>query len=257
MFVLYSFDLTIFDLKLKIMNLNQKIVVAIDGFSSCGKSTFAKLIARELNYVFIDTGAMYRAVSWYAIKNNLVSGNRINERLLIGQLHSIHVNLRHDAEGKVCTYLNGENVENDIRGVEVSKLVSEVSKIKEVRKYLVRLQQEMGTEKGIVIDGRDIGTVVFPEAEIKIYMTASSDVRAQRRYDELLNKGLSVSFEEVKKNIEDRDYADLNRQESPLKKASDAIILDNSYMDLNGQMQWFKELLLDKQLIASLNGSES
>jgi CMP/dCMP kinase len=257
MFVLYSFDLTIFDFKLKIMNLNQKIVVAIDGFSSCGKSTFAKLIARELNYVFIDTGAMYRAVSLFALRNNLVSGNAINEKQLVGQLYNIHIALRHDPEGKVCAYLNGENVENDIRGVEVSGWVSEVSKIKEVRKYLVGLQQKMGKEKGIVMDGRDIGTVVFPGAEIKIYMTAGADVRARRRYKELLNKGLTVSFEEVKKNIEDRDYTDLNRKESPLQKANDAIVLDNSYMDLNGQMQWFKELLLDKQLIASSNGSKS
>lgn len=228
--------------------LKEKIVIAIDGYSSCGKSTFAKMIAKELDYIFIDTGAMYRAVSYFTIKHQLIINKKIDIKSLIRRLPEIQITFKHDKEGKICTILNNENIEKDIRGVEVSELVSEVSKIREVRKYLVHLQQKMGEHKGIVMDGRDIGTVVFPEAEIKIFMTASTDVRAERRYKELLEKGHHVSFEKIKKNIKDRDYNDINRKESPLKKADDAIILDNSYLDLNQQMTWFNKILKEKIL---------
>lgn len=231
------------------MILKKKIIVAIDGFSSCGKSTFAKLIARKLGYIFIDTGAMYRAVSLYAITQNLIINNVINSDSLENKLNKIQISFKHNQDGKVCTYLNGENVENEIRGVQVSEKVSEISKIKAVRQYLVHLQQEMGKNKGIVMDGRDIGTVVFPNAEIKIFMTASTDVRAHRRYKELIEKGLNVSFDEIKKNIKERDYNDINRNESPLKQANDAVILDNSNLNLDEQMEWFIHLLKERNFI--------
>lgn len=231
------------------MILKKKIVIAIDGFSSCGKSSYAKLIAKKLGYIFIDTGAMYRTISLFALRNGMVLEKNINKSLLINRLHEAEVRLKHNKNGQVCAFLNGENVENEIRGVQVSELVSEVSKIKEVRKYLVKLQQEMGKNKGIVMDGRDIGTVVFPQAEVKIYMTASVEVRAQRRYDELLEKGMKVSFEEIQKNIEERDYNDLNRKESPLKQADDALVLDNSKMSFEDQMVWFNGVLKSKSLL--------
>lgn len=231
------------------MKLKQKLIIAIDGFSSCGKSSFAKLIAKSLDYIFIDSGAMYRAVSLYVLQHKLASDNSINSKQLISLLPSIKITFRRMGE-RVQTYLNDINVEDEIRGVEVSNLVSEVSKIKEVRNYLVRLQQEMGTQKGIVMDGRDIGTVVFPEADIKIFMTASSEVRAKRRFDELTEKGLKVSLEEIKKNIEVRDSSDLNRKESPLKQAEDALVLDNSDMTFDEQMQWFENLLKARNYLA-------
>ncbi len=233
------------------IHLKEKVVIAIDGFSSCGKSTFAKKIARLLGYIFIDTGAMYRATSLFALKEGLVSDSSIHEKDLVDRLSDINIILKHDKEGKTCTFLNGENVENEIRGVEVSNLVSEVSKIKEVRQYLVKMQQQMGKEKGVVLDGRDIGTVVFPQAEIKIFMTASVETRAQRRYDELVAKGLEVSLEEIHKNIADRDDNDLHRKESPLKKADDAIELDNSFMKVDDQMVWFRNLIKEKGFLAS------
>jgi CMP/dCMP kinase len=243
--------LPIFDAELKRMKLNRKIVVAIDGFSSCGKSTYAKLIAKELNYIFIDTGAMYRSVSFYALRNKLVNDRNIQISQLIEKLNEVKISFKYASDGKICTFLNNENVEEAIRGVEVSQLVSEISKIKEVRIHLVALQQEMGKEKGIVMDGRDIGTVVFPDAELKLFMTASTLVRAQRRYDELTAKGLTVSFHEIQANIEERDYMDINREESPLKKAEDAIELDNSNMTIEEQMEWFKKLLEKKKLLAN------
>ncbi|MBN1116306.1 MAG: (d)CMP kinase [Bacteroidales bacterium] len=229
------------------MKLKNKIVIAVDGFSSCGKSTFAKLLAKKFGYIFIDTGAMYRAVSLFAWRNGLTTGGKIEEQELISKLQHIKIDFRYSGD-KVCTFLNNENVENEIRGVEVSNLVSEVSKIKEVRKYLVSLQQAMGKNKGIVMDGRDIGTVVFPDAEVKLYMTATSNVRAKRRYDELIEKGFDVSFEEIKKNIEERDNNDMSRKESPLMKADDAIELDNSNMTVDEQVLWFNRLLLEKGL---------
>lgn len=237
------------------MNLTKKIVVAVDGFSSCGKSTFAKLIASELGYIFIDTGAMYRTVSLFALRNGFIENNRIKITELVRHLPGIQIEFKKNDQGKVYTFLNGENVENEIRGVAVSNLVSEVSKIKEVRQFLVTRQQEIGKNKGVVMDGRDIGTVVFPEAEIKIFMTASSDVRAQRRFDELREKGLNVSFNEIKQNIEERDHSDLNRAESPLRQADDAHVLDNSYMTIEEQMDWFNKLLTEKGIQVSDAGN--
>lgn len=231
------------------MKLKKKIVIAIDGFSSCGKSSFAKLIAKELGYIFIDTGAMYRTISLFALRNGMVLEKSIDESLLISRLHEAEVKLKHNEKGQVCAFLNGENVENEIRGVQVSELVSEVSKIREVRRHLVKLQQDMGKNKGIVMDGRDIGTVVFPLAGVKIFMTASTEVRAHRRFKELQEKGLKVSFEEIKKNIEERDSNDLNRKESPLKQADDAVVLDNSNMNFEDQMKWFKNVLKSKKLL--------
>jgi cytidylate kinase len=231
------------------MKLVKKIIVAIDGYSSCGKSSFAKRIAGELDYIFIDTGAMYRSVSLFALQQNFIRNNSIDVNALKASFDTIKIAFRFNANHKLCTYLNGTNVENEIRGVTVSELVSEVSKIKEVRHFLVKQQQEMGKNKGIVMDGRDIGTVVFPQAEIKLFMTASTEVRVQRRYDELLQKGMSVSFEEIRKNIGERDYMDMNRSESPLKKADDAILLDNSTMTMDDQMKWFTELLKQKNLL--------
>jgi cytidylate kinase len=230
------------------MTLKESIVIAVDGHSSCGKSTFAKQIAEKLNYIFIDSGAMYRAVALYCIQNNFIDGKIILTDKLFAVLKNIKIAFRRNAEEKIETYLNGVNVEQVIRGVAVSELVSEVSKIKEVRLYLVRLQQEMGKKKCIVMDGRDIGTVVFPDAEIKIYMTAQPEVRAQRRYDELTAKGVKVSFEEIKKNVIERDYNDMNRAESPLVQAEDALVLDNSYMTVPEQMDWFRKVLRDKNL---------
>jgi len=232
------------------LKLTKKIVVAVDGFSSCGKSTFAKKIANELGYIFIDTGAMYRSISLFAIQNQLVDETGNLNKSLIDRLPQIKIRFKRDEFGRVFTFLNDVNVESDIRGVEVSQLVSEVSKIKEVRQYLVKMQQEMGRQKGIVMDGRDIGTIVFPKAEVKIYMSASSSVRAKRRYDELTEKGIKVSYEEIKRNIDDRDFNDLNRKISPLKKAKDAVVLDNSNMTVEEQMIWFNRLLIEKNLIA-------
>jgi cytidylate kinase len=231
------------------MKLVKNVVVAIDGFSSCGKSTFAKLIAKELNYIFIDTGAMYRSVALFAIRNKLVNGKAINTDDLINKLKEVKISFKYSSDGKICTYLNNQNVEEFIRGVEVSQLVSEVSAIKEVRKFLVAQQQEMGREKGIVMDGRDIGTVVFPNAEIKIFMTASTEVRTKRRFDELTAKGIKVSLDEIRKNIEERDNMDINREESPLRKAGDAVELDNSCMTFEQQMAWVKQLLENRKLI--------
>ena len=217
----------------------KKIVIAIDGHSSCGKSTFAKSIAKKLGYVFVDTGAMYRAVTLYALKNNMFVNNELNTLLLESSLVNIDVDFSFDtAKQQSLVFLNGVNVESEIRGIEVSNLVSVVSQNALVREYLVGLQQKMGAKKGLVMDGRDIGTTVFPDAELKIYMTASVKVRAERRYLELTLKGDIVSLEEIKENIESRDFQDQNRAISPLRKASDAIMLDNSDMTVEQQMEW-------------------
>ena len=230
------------------MILNKRIVIAVDGHSSCGKSTFAKQIAEKLNYIYIDSGAMYRAVAYYALKNKLVPEHHARFDKLIDELPEIHISFKRNSKGIIETYLGNENIENHIRGIEVSELVSEVSKIKEVRAFLVKMQQALGQSKGIVMDGRDIGTVVFPEAEIKLFMTAQPEIRAQRRYDELTAKGVAVSFEDIKKNVIERDFNDLNRKESPLMQAKDAVVLDNSTMSIEEQMPWFLNLLKDKNL---------
>lgn len=230
------------------IELKKKIVIAIDGFSSCGKSSFAKLIAKNLGYIYIDSGAMYRAVALYALRNNFIPEGQVQEENLIKHLSEIQVSFVNTPAG-IITLLNGENIEIDIRGVEVSGVVSKVSKIKEVRQHLVNLQRKVGIDKGIVMDGRDIGTVVFPEAEIKIYMKADSAVRAKRRYDELVEKGIPASLESIIKNIEERDNQDIHREVSPLRQAKDALVLDNSYMTFDEQMDWFLDLLRTKELL--------
>lgn len=221
----------------------KKIIIAIDGFSSCGKSTFAKAIAARLGYIFIDTGAMYRAVTLYALEHGAIRSGMINEEAVIALLPEISVAFRFNPErGASDIYINGDRVEGKIRTIEVSNCVSGVSAIPIVREKFVALQQEMGRQKGVVMDGRDIGTTVFPEAEIKLFMTADAKVRAQRRYDELSAKGDNVSFDEVLQNVISRDEADMNRRVSPLKRAEDAIILDNSHMSVEEQMEWFLDL---------------
>lgn len=223
---------------------NHKIIIAIDGHSSCGKSTVAKEIARKLNYIFIDTGAMYRAVTLYCLRNNLIYNGLVDVPKLRENLDKIKVYFRFNPQtSHNDIWLNGENVEEEIRLLAVSQNVSPVAAVAEVRHLLVALQQEMGKSKGIVMDGRDIGTVVFPDAELKIYMTAQSDVRAKRRYDELIAKGEHVSYEEIKANIIERDRYDENRKESPLRMAGDAIILDNSFMTREEQLDWVLNLI--------------
>lgn len=217
----------------------KKIVIAVDGFSSCGKSTLAKALAHKLKYVYIDSGAMYRAVTLFALRNGMIENGIPDSKALISKLNKIRISFRFDSgKEENLTFLNGENIENEIREPQVSDNVSRVSAIKEVRREMVKQQQEMGKNKGIVMDGRDIGTVVFPDAELKIFMTADPEIRAQRRYRELVTKGVEVSMEEVRQNIASRDYIDQNREESPLKKAGDAIVLDNSHMTPNQQLDW-------------------
>lgn len=222
----------------------RKIIIAIDGYSACGKSTFAKDIARELNYIYVDSGAMYRVVTLFCLRNDLVKGKWVDKEKLKRKLPSIQIGFKFNQTlNRFETYLNNENVEEEIRSVIVSNNVSPVSKIKEVRKKLVDIQRGLGVKKGIVMDGRDIGSVVFPEAEIKIFLTASVAVRAQRRYDEMIEKGLDASFDDIEKNIRERDYIDENREISPLIRAKDAIMLDNSNMSVEEQMIWFRGIL--------------
>ena len=218
----------------------KKITIAIDGYSSCGKSTMAKDLAREISYVYVDTGAMYRAVTLFALRNGLFGedGSLDTERLHLEMKH-IQVSFKLNAEtGRPETYLNGEWVERDIRTMLVSSHVSVVAALPFVRESLVRQQQRMGEAKGIVMDGRDIGTVVFPDAELKIFVTASPEVRAQRRYDELKQKGMDADYEDILRNVEQRDYLDTHREVSPLRQASDALVLDNSLLTVEEQKQW-------------------
>ena len=220
----------------------KKITIAIDGFSSCGKSTMAKDLAREVGYIYIDSGAMYRAVTLYCLENNLFTTDGIDTARLEALMSDIRISFQLNPEtGRPMTYLNGVNVEDRIRTMEVSTRVSPVAALPFVREALVKLQQEMGKEKGIVMDGRDIGTAVFPDAELKIFVTASAEIRAQRRYDELKAKGEDASFEEILANVKERDYIDQNREVSPLRKADDALLLDNSNLSIEEQKQWLKE----------------
>lgn len=222
--------------------MNTKITIAIDGFSSTGKSTLAKQLAKQLGYIYVDTGAMYRAVAYFAMQNNIITPSGFDKTALVAALPSIQLSFQFNAElGFAEMYLNNENVETQIRTIEVSSYVSKVAEVSEVRAKLVEQQQEMGKNKGIVMDGRDIGTVVFPDAELKIFMTASAETRAQRRFDELQAKGDQVSYEEVLKNVVERDYIDTHREDSPLIIAEDAIEIDNSY--LNKQEQF--DIVLD------------
>ncbi|WDF65788.1 (d)CMP kinase [Flavobacterium sp. KACC 22763] len=224
----------------------KKITIAIDGFSSTGKSTLAKQLAKELEYVYVDTGAMYRAVAYFAMRHNLIGADFFKKEALIEALTDIKLEFKFNAElGFAEMYLNGENVEKQIRTIEVSNFVSTVAAVSEVRAKLVEQQQEMGKNKAIVMDGRDIGTVVFPNAELKIFMTASAETRAQRRFDELQQKGDNVSYEEVLKNVVDRDYMDTHREDSPLVIADDAIEIDNSYLNKEEQFAAVLELVND------------
>ena len=219
---------------------NKRIIIAIDGHSSCGKSTFAKAIAARLGYIFIDTGAMYRAVTLYALEHGAIESCIANEKMIEAMLEDININFRFNPErGASDIYVNGDMVEGKIRTIEVSNCVSAVSSIGAVRSKLVAMQQAMGRNGGVVMDGRDIGTVVFPDAELKIYMTADPMVRAERRYKELTAKGDNVSLEEIYENVVSRDHADMTRAISPLRKAEDAIVLDNSHMSVEEQMAWF------------------
>lgn len=221
---------------------NKRIIIAIDGHSSCGKSTFAKAIAARLGYIFIDTGAMYRAVTLYALENGAILSGIVDEERVVKMLGDINIDFRFNPErGASDIYVNGDLVEGKIRTIEVSNCVSAVSSIAQVRTKLVAMQQEMGLRRGIVMDGRDIGTVVFPDAELKIYMTADPMVRAERRYKELVAKGDNVTLEEIYENVVSRDKADMSRAISPLRKADDAIVLDNSHMSVEEQMTWFVE----------------
>ena len=220
----------------------KKIIVALDGHSSCGKSTFAKAIAARLGYIFIDTGAMYRAVTLYALEHGAIRSGMVDEQAVEAMLDDINIDFRFNAQrGASDIYVNGDLVEGKIRTIEVSNCVSAVSSIGAVRSKLVAMQQAMGRDGGVVMDGRDIGTVVFPNAELKIYMTADPMVRAERRYKELTAKGDNVTLEEIYENVVSRDKADMSRAISPLRKADDAIVLDNSQMSVEEQMIWFME----------------
>lgn len=217
----------------------KKITIAIDGFSSCGKSTMAKDLAREIGYIYIDSGAMYRAVTLYCIENGLAENGEIDKEKLKASMNQINISFQLNVEtGRPDTYLNGVNVESKIRTMEVSSLVSPVATLDFVREAMVAQQQAMGKEKGIVMDGRDIGTTVFPDAELKIFVTASAEVRAQRRYDELKAKGQEAGYEEILANVKERDFIDQNREVSPLRKADDAIPLDNSNLTIAEQKEW-------------------
>jgi cytidylate kinase len=227
--------------------MEKKLIIAIDGYSSCGKSTFARLIAKMLNYTFIDSGAMYRAVTLYCIRKNYIGKGGVNIAGVLSELKDIRIDFIFNPDiNEYETFLNREKVEKEIRSIEVASHVSRISQIPEVRALMVEIQRQTGTDKRIVMDGRDIGTVVFPDADIKIFMTATVDVRAKRRYDELKERGITIDFEEIKRNIIARDIADENRDISPLRRADDAIVLDNTRMTVEDQMLWVKKIIEDK-----------
>lgn len=220
----------------------KKITIAIDGHSSCGKSTMAKDLARRIGYVYIDTGAMYRAVTLFAMRHNLIANGQVDAAKLQEEMGNIHISLRLNPETqRPDTYLNGECVEREIRTMEVSRHVSLIAALPFVRSAMVEMQREMGKEKGVVMDGRDIGTVVFPHAELKIFVTASAEVRAKRRYDELTAKGEKCNYEEILENVKERDHIDSTRETSPLRQAEDAIVLDNTHMTIPEQENWLME----------------
>ena len=215
-----------------------KINIAVDGFSSCGKSTIAKGLAKELGYTYIDSGAMYRAVALFAIRNGWITDSEIDTTALQKHISGIKISFKYNTEGGQDTYLNGENVESEIRTLKVANGASRVSTLGFVRRALVHQQQEMGKEKGVVMDGRDIGTVVFPNAEMKLFLTSSPEIRAKRRYDEMVMKGENPLYEDVLENVKERDLRDTTRDESPLIKADDAIELDNSDIGIDEQLKW-------------------
>ena len=222
----------------------KKIIIAMDGHSSCGKSTMAKTLAKKIGYTYIDTGAMYRSVTLYALRRGFINGDVIDEESLRRELPGIEISFGHDAQGIQYTMLNGENVEREIRGMEVSGKVSPISAIPFVREAMVEQQRVMGSKGAVIMDGRDIGTTVFPNAELKIFVTASDEIRARRRYDELVLKGEKPVYEDVLKNVRERDYIDSHRAVSPLRKADDAIVLDNSDMTFQQQDEWLMEQYL-------------
>lgn len=225
----------------------KKIIIAIDGFSSTGKSTLAKQLAKQLGYVYVDTGAMYRAVTLFAMQHHYVSEDHLDQNKLIESLPDLHLHFEFNPElGFAEMFLNGRNVETDIRTLEVSRLVSKIAEVSEVRSKLVEQQKKMGKNKAIVMDGRDIGTVVFPNAELKIFMTASPETRAKRRFDELVEKGQKVTFQDVLQNVNERDYIDTHREDSPLVKAQDAIEIDNSTLTRKEQFQLVLNMVTEK-----------
>lgn len=222
----------------------KRITIAIDGYSSCGKSTIAKALAARLSYSYVDTGAMYRAVTLYCLEHGIIKDGAFDEQEINRALNDIHLTFRFNpATNSSETFLNGKNVEKEIRSMYVSGSVSPVSKIHEVRVQMVALQREMGKDKGVVMDGRDIGTNVFPDAELKIFMTADPYVRAQRRYDELAAKGIKISIEEVRNNLASRDHEDTHRKENPLLQAADAIVLDNTDLTRDEQLDFVMKLV--------------
>ena len=229
------------------MNSDKKLTIAIDGHSSCGKSTVAKALAKLLNYKYIDSGAMYRAITLFCIEQNLVSDSIIDEEKLAQSIDKIRIDFRiNDSTRRSETFLNNIRVEDKIREIEVSNLVSPVSKIAFVREALVAQQRSLSDGEGTVMDGRDIGTVVFPDADIKIFMTADAETRAKRRYDELIAKGQTVSIQEIRSNINQRDYIDSNRDISPLKQAEDALVLDNSDLSREEQLKWITDIIAER-----------
>jgi cytidylate kinase len=231
--------------------VDKKLIIAIDGYSSCGKSTFARSIAKMLNYIFIDSGAMYRAVTLYCIRRQFIGKDGLNTAGVLSELDDINIDFIYNPViNEHETFLNSLNVEREIRSLEVAGHVSIISQIPEVRERLVEIQRKIGVSGGVVMDGRDIGTVVFPNADIKIFMTASVDIRAKRRYDELKGRGLVIDFEEIKRNIISRDITDENRDISPLRRADDALILDNTRKTVEDQMVWIKQII-DKKIDGS------
>lgn len=228
--------------------VKKKINIALDGFSSCGKSTLAKAIAKELNYIYLDSGAMYRAITLYALKNGVIRAGKVNEEKLIDNLDNIYISFKYNPDtNHADAYLNTINVEKEIRSIQVSNYVSQVSCIREVRKKLVKLQKRIAEVRGVVMDGRDIGTVVLPDAELKIFMTADKKVRAHRRFKELIEKGQEITLAEVEENIEKRDKIDSSRKYDPLTQADDAIVLDNTSLTEDEQFQFVMNNVLKKQ----------
>ena len=227
--------------------MNKKIIIAIDGHSSCGKSTMAKELARQIAYTYIDSGAMYRAVAWFCLQNGLFTGDTLDEESLKNEIQNIRISfVPHPDSGQSETFLNGENVEKAIRSMEVADKVSWVAAVGFVREAMVKQQQDLGLEKGIVMDGRDIGTVVFPQAELKIFVTASPEIRAQRRWKELMDKGEQTTFEAVLNNLAMRDFIDSTRKDGPLRKADDALVLDNSNLTIEEQNQKLLEMYWER-----------
>lgn len=228
--------------------MKQKINIAIDGYSSCGKSTIAKAIAKELNYVYIDTGAMYRAMTLFALQHGYIRPDgSVDEEALIDALDLVIIHFKYNTElGQNETYLNGINVEKEIRSLQVSNYVSRISNVKEVRAKLVRLQKRMAESHGVVMDGRDIGTVVLPNADLKFFMTADNKIRAQRRYEEMKSMGIQTTFEEVLKNVTSRDEYDSSRTNDPLRRADDALVIDNSHLTIEEQFQYLMKQIMRK-----------